>query len=415
MSKIKEILKPTEEQKYTKYINNFIKKYVPERYNQIKLMRFLFNDDIDHYVSISNRADGKSFNYIHFLLMLAIDYGIGFTFLVRRYTVRIAGQKILQKIIDTFDHFNPRDFMFMRTDFYIVVIYKDRHIGIITDLNQATDLKYQSNYLQDFPMIIYDEFLALEGDYLIDEWDRLKTIYSSIDRNIDIPHLRIPKILYLGNAVNFSSPILANLNLFNLLEKHKMNTVKQYDNIILEFNRNENANEQRNLRAFREKEDAMTQGEFTMNEHNIANDNDRNRINKAPHYIYIKLRDNYLKITYNRNTHESILSIISYHTDYDFNYLLKDNKKTSIFLDSGYYDNNHERKYNKDIYLFDNMFSKDTIVDGNGQLRDIKINKIIRKHSLENELTNFELNEIIYKENHIENTKKSLFKRFLNE
>src|SRR5699024_8144101 len=169
--KIKRIINPTQEELYEKYVNNFREKHIPERYNQIKLMNFLNDDDVDHYISISNRADGKSFNYCHFLLKLSIDHDIGFTFVVRHFTVRNAGQKLFQKIIDSFQHFNPRDFQVMRTDFYIVLLYQDKQLGIITDLNQATDLKYQSNYLQDFPIIIYDEFLALEGDYLPDEWD----------------------------------------------------------------------------------------------------------------------------------------------------------------------------------------------------------------------------------------------------
>ena len=104
--------------------------------------------------------------------------------------------------------------------------------------------------------MIYDEFLALETDYLGDEWERLQTIYESIDRKEEYPLIGKPKIFYFGNAVNFDSPVLHGLKIFNILERHPINTAKiyKYDyNIMLEINRNDNANEQRNTRAFSSK------------------------------------------------------------------------------------------------------------------------------------------------------------------
>lgn len=413
MSKIKQYLQPMNKERIHSYVSKFREKNIPKRYNQIKLMNYLLDDELDHYISISNRADGKSFNYIDFLITFSKDYDLGFMFIVRHHTVQMFGQTLMQKIIDTSNNnYNYRDFIFVNNDFYKTLIYKDKAIAIITDLNKATDLKYNSNFLKDFPILVYDEFLALEGDYLPDEWDKLKTIYSSVDRNGGIPLIKYPKILYLGNAVNFSSPVLANLNIFNILERHPMNEVRKYDNVILEFNRNENANEERNLRAFDEKNDSMTHGEFEVNKHNIATENDRLRINKKPDYLIVKLFNEYLKITYNRDTYEAMLSIISYSPNYDFNYLIKDNNEQSTFLNESFYDNEHERKYNKDIFLFDNVYSKDFILSEMNNYRDLKINKIIKHHASNNTLDNFEMREKVYKENYIENTKKSLFKKF---
>lgn len=412
MNRIKQALFPTTKENIIKYIDKFRKKYIPKRFNQIKLMEYLLDDDIDHYISISNRSDGKSFNYLNFIIKFCIDHSLGFTFIVRRYTVRIAGQKIIQKIIDTFDMYDHYDFQFMRTDHYIILIYKDRHLGIITDLNHATDLKYQSNYLQDFPIVIYDEFLALKGDYLDDEWDRLKTIYGSINRGSeDIPYINIPKLIYLGNAVNFSSPILLNLNLFNILETHPMNTIKKYGKVVLEFNKNEQANESRNLRAFDETDDTMTQGEFEINHHNIATKNDRWKVNESPNYLSIKLRQSYLKILYNTKSYEAILSVVSYMPSYDFNTNLVDNTHDSQYLTESFYDIDHDRKYNKDIFKFDNMYSKDFIMNSQ-ELTMLKIHKVIKQHIANNKLDNFEMKEKVYKENRIENTKKALFKKF---
>lgn len=401
-----------EQKKFKKYVQTFRGDFIPKKYNQIKLMDYLLNDEIDHYISISNRADGKSFNYCHFILRLAVEHNIGFTFVVRNFTVRDAGQKLFQKIIDVMN-FNANDFTFMRTEFYIALIYRDRYVGLFTDLNKATDLKYQSNFLADFPIIIYDEFLALDGDYLIDEWDRLKTIYGSINRNENIPLIKIPKIIYLGNAVNFSSPILSNLNLFNILENHKMNTVKQYDNIVLELNKNDNANERRNLRAFNEEQDNMTKAEFNVNNYAVATETERNRINKNPAYIYIKLGNNYLKVIYNVETYETILTITSYNDYYDFNLLMKDNRETSIYLDDTFFSPEFHTKYIKGIYLFDNNYSKDFILDSMNNLKNLRINKVIKQHIANNTFDNFERNEKVYQENYIQNTKKALVEKFL--
>ncbi len=191
---------------YNKYVNDFRKKYVPDKYNQISLVDELMNEDIDHYISISNRSDGKSFNYIQFFIKFAIDYGVKFMLISRNYTVRDSYQELMQRVIDKSDAFDNQQFGFINSQYYRALIHQKQRIAIITDLNSATNLKYLSNFLADYPIIIYDEFLAIEGDYLTDEWTRLETIYSSVDRNEDIPFIHFPKLFYLGNAVNFSSP-----------------------------------------------------------------------------------------------------------------------------------------------------------------------------------------------------------------
>lgn len=404
----------TDEESFKRWADDFIEHHVPMEYNQIQLVRELFNDELDHYISISNRADGKSFNYIHFFMNLSIEKGIGFTLVARHYTVRFLLQDFVRKLADKSDIINTQDIMFRRGDFFTTIIHRDKEIGIITDLNQATDLKYASNYIEDFPIIIYDEFLALEGDYLPDEWDKLKTIYASIDRVKNRPFIKFPKVFYLGNAVNFSSPILAALDLFNLLEKHQIDTMKQYGNILLEMRKNEQTNVTRNTRAFNEKDDDMTKGQFTINYYKIANEKDRQQINLNPKYIYVKLTGNYLKITYNPDNEKVLLSIVNFAEDYTFNLKLNDNKVGSTYLNENYFDERHYKKYEKGIFLFDNNFSKDTITSHFTNLEQLKIFKIIREHEMDTrERPDFERNEEVYKENYIERTKRALLKRFL--
>ena len=407
---------PLKEKNFKAQIQQFRKQHVPENFNQIKLLDELNNPEIDHFISISNRTDGKSFNYIHALLKIAIDYDIGLFFLSRNMMLRSSYQTLIDEIIDISDIFDRVNFNFIRTQYYVTLRYKDKDIAVISDLNNATELKNYSNFLKNFPIIVYDEFLALPSDYLADEWIRLKTIYESIDRVESYPLIHKPKIFYLGNAVNFDSPILNGLKIFNILENHPINTTKiyKYDfNIMLEINKNENANKRRNTRAFDSEGDSMTTGQFETNDYTIATDSDRHLIRKNPRFIYVKLREDFLKIWFNRNTLDIILSIESFiEGEYHYNLQLKDNRENSIYLNESYFDERHVRRIDKGQYLFENNFSKNYITSDFGELNYLKINKIIREFlRSDSEQMEQESKEKQFEENYIEQTKRSLMRK----
>lgn len=415
--KLKEIFDPTPEQKYLKYIDNFRKQYVPERYNQIKLLDEIINPEIDHFISISNRTDGKSFNYIHALINIAIKYEIGISFFSRNMMLRGSYQTLINEIIDNSPLLDRSDFNFIRTQYYLTLNYKGKEIAIISDLNNAGELKYFSNYIKKFPIMVYDEFLALETDYLADEWERLKTIYESIDRVEAYPLIVKPKIFYFGNAVNFDSPVLHGLKIFNILEKHPMNTAKiyKYDfNIMLEIHRNDNANIQRNTRAFSSSNDSMTTAQFETNDHNIATDSDRYAVKLNPRVIYVKLKSDYLKIWFNRDTMLIILSIESRIDDpYIFNMQLKDNKSTSTYLSEKYFDDRHIKKIDRNAYKFDNNYSRNYITSDFHELNTLRINKLIKEFLFnDDERLEIESKEKQFKDNYIEQTKKGLMTKF---
>ena len=402
---------------YKNYIEQFRKKHIPKRYNQVKLLDHLDDPEIDHFISISSRTDGKSINYVHALLNIAIDYNLGLMFISRNMMLRQSYQTLLEDIFDLSTVLNREDFSFIRTQYYVSLNYKKRTIAIITDLNSATELKYFSNFLKKFPIMVYDEFLAIESDYLSDEWIRLKTIYESIDRVEEYPLIYKPKIFYLGNAVNFESPILHGLEIFNILERHPLNTMKiyKYDfNIALEINRNENTNELRNTRAFGSKNDSMTTAQFQTNDFLIATENDKNHIKINPRTIFIKLKNDYLKIWFNPEDLTTILSIETTITKdhYDYNQQLKDNTVSSIYLNESYYNENHIKKYDRGFYLFENNFSKNTITSENNNLNWIRINKIIREYMRkDNQQNEIESKEQQFKDNYIEQTKRGLLKK----
>ncbi|QOI69184.1 terminase [Staphylococcus phage vB_SauP_EBHT] len=396
---------------------NHVRKKIPDNYNQIALVDELMNPDIDFYISISNRSDGKSFNYVSFFIYLAMKLDIKFTLISRHYTLRDAYRDFIEKIIDENPLFKSKRVTFRSARDYLAIIYQDKEIGVITDLNSATDLKYHSNFLKDFPIIIYDEFLALEDDYLSDEWDKLKTIYESIDRkhgNVD--YIGFPKIFLLGNAVNFSSPILSNLNIYNLLQKHKMNTSRLYNNIYLEMRRNDYVNEKRNTRAFNSNEDAMTTGEFEFNEYNLADENLRNHINQNGDFFYIKTDDKYIKVMYNVTTFMTNIIVVPYTKQYEFCTKIRDIDNHVTYLrDDMFYKENMERYYyNPSNLHFDNAYSKNYVVDNDNYLY-LDMNKIIKFH-IKNEMikntSEFERKEKQFEDNYIENTKKYLMRQY---
>lgn len=403
---------------YNGYIQQFREHHVPKRYNQIRLLDELNNKELNHYMSISNRTDGKSINYIHALLNIAIDYDLGLTFLSRNMMLRDSYKSLIEEIIEISTILERNDFTFIRSQYYIQLNYKNNPIAVISDLNNATELKYFSNFLKKFPIIIYDEFIALETDYLSDEWDRLRTIYTSIDRIAEYPLIHKPKIFYFGNAENFESPILHGMNLFNILEKHPMNEMRTYTlsngiSIALEILRNKTANEQRNTTVFGNHNDALTTAEFETNNYNIATENDRLNIKRNPREIYVKIKNDYLKIWFNRDTLEVILSIVNrIDEDYHYNVQLKDNKYNSIYLNERYFDDKHVKRIDRGYYLFENNYSKNVIASDFHGLNRLKINKLIREYlRTDNETKEIEAKEKQFKENYIEQTKKGLMKK----
>ncbi len=411
-------LRSQEVQEFQSFVNKFRKK-IPEHYNQIELVNELMNNDLDFYISISNRSDGKTFNYIAFFLQLAIKFDIKFTLIARHHTLRDAYRELLERICIEQTHFKESELFFRNTQDYIAVGYGEKEVGIITHLNNATDLKYHSNYMKNFPIIIYDEFLALESDYLIDEWEKLKTIYESIDRNHgNIPYLKIPKIFLLGNAVNFSSPLLANLNIYEELQRHSkyaMNTKRKYGNILLEMRRNEFSNENRNTRAFNSENDSMTTGEFDFNTFNLADDALRNHISSNGNFFFIKTKFNFIKIMYNLNDYQTNIKIVPYAESYQFCTEVSDVEKGAIYLKESFYKENHSRRYySKSNLHFDNAYSKSFILNEDRYI-DLNINKIIMLH-LKNERkmnqTHFNRQEKMFKDNYLERTKKYLVNQF---
>ncbi|WP_233947143.1 hypothetical protein, partial [Eggerthella lenta] len=179
-------------------------------------------------------------------------------------------RELIEDIISTVRWIDPNELRFKSNSDYITIYLGDKPIFLIADLNNASDLKQSSNVLKNFPIILYDEFLALESDYVQDEYQKMATIYKSIDRIPNRPYIKSPKIIYLGNPVNFSSPLLPSLNIYNHLQTHEINTIQQYGNILLEMRRNDQRNDGKNIRAFPDPNDSDVTGEFKFSNYRLV-------------------------------------------------------------------------------------------------------------------------------------------------
>jgi hypothetical protein len=402
-----------------KKLESFIKKErkkIPKEYNQVMLIDDIFSEKSIFNISISNRSDGKTSNYVHLLLKLSIKFdSIKLFFISRTFFVRESYVELMYSLCDLFDDLDVSMFKFRRTQEYIQIIYGDKSIAIISDLNNATDLKYHSSFIKEYPIIVYDEFLALAGDYLDDEWNQLKTIYESVDKVESRPLLPHPKILLMGNAVNFDSPLISELDLFKILESQKINTKKTYGDITLELLKNESANNKRNLTAFNRnsgQDDAMATAQFNFNNYLIASKSELNNAKKTYDKIVIKGRTNFYIFYSNIKKNEYILSVKSFQSKYDYNFELEDSKEESTFLSSKFFTDKFVKNYQKEFFKFDNSYSKNKIL-GNDKFKRLNLFRLAPQK--ESSIQKAKKLEKALKDDYIEKSKRAIFARMFQE
>lgn len=411
-------------EKAIKFIDTFRRKYVPENFNQIELLNHLFDDNIHHYMSISSRTDGKSFNYIGAIMALnAEGFNIKFQLIARHYTLRKEYFNLLLKIASKIEYFDAKLLSVQAGDFYLIVFYGDNVIGIITDVDHVSDLKYASSFLADFKLVIYDEFLARKIDYLPTEASDLKNLIESINRDFEPDETALlthPKIMYLGNAVNFDSPLLAYYDMFMVLEKHKINTLRVYNNkelpvkIALEMRRNDENNKKRNIGIFPDEEnDSMSTGEFTFNTFALVDENIRKLVISGDYYEFnIKLLEYYLNVRYNYQRDIYVLSIRATADNYEFCTEVSDIKDGVTYLDEHYYSERQRRKHVIGAYHYNDAFSKNYVTMQENYIC-LKLMKLIGMHYEEHKTEKvFDKKERQYKDQYIENTKQAIINKF---
>lgn len=389
-------------EEYLKKVDEF-RDTIPNTYNQINLVDELFNDDLDYYISISTRTDGKTFNYFAFFLMLAIEYDIKPLILSRHYTLRRAMEELVNEVLKEHTYFKEKtyDMYNRRTDDYLAIGIDDHDICAISDLNNASDLKLRSNFLKKFDIIIYDEFLTLPEDYSGDEYSKIKVIYQSMDRNHrselknnDYVQIKHPKIFLLGNAVNFDSPILANLDIFEKMENFKINTTRKFENVIMEIRKNENTNKKRNIRAFKgDGDDSSDSAQFNFKRYKLATKKIKNEILKNYDEFVLQDEQIFIKVTYDKDTFKMILKIIPYSNNPYYCTSLLDQTDKCTYLNEKYFNPDFLHIHEKnDIIYYDNSYTKTYVLK---KLQFLNFILLTKRHKADNNTKHIELEEIV--------------------
>lgn len=358
---------------------------IPEQFNQLKLAKSLTQPNYDWLFNVSNRKDGKSFNWTILSTILGIENKFRGIWIARHYTVKNALITQTYKFIEQayeekIFKYKPKDFTHINSDFYTTLYYKGEPVMLFTDLNVASDLKFSSAVLREYSFIVYDEFLALKGDYIRDEVEKLKTIYQTMNRPPYHKDLggKI-KIVCLGNPVNFSSPLLAYHNMFDMIEETPKNSFSYKEKprkIIYEYNWNEKVVREEDTSAFGE-DDPMINAEFVVNNTLLAG----KPLRHACLYSFcIALDECYIRVHYkDQNTFYYEATFYEPFVDYAFN--LKDVHEDTTIITRKFYKQENAERFQKNIkkIKFANNFTRDTI-DNSQPMKELAIKKMIKHH-----------------------------------
>lgn len=391
-----------------------IRRAIPPQYNQIRLLDYISDDDVQLMVSITTRGDGKTYNYMLALIKIALKFkDFKFVLLSRHFTLRGSYQQTINTILQEQFKLTRGDIFFDNNNQYSILYVKDEPICILTELKSATDLKYSSTTLRNYRFILYDEFIAIRGDYNPEEAEQLKTIYESIARPSDSAIPEIPKIMLLGNPHNFDSPLFSYFNLYRILDKQAVNTIEKHGDTVIERWKNEKSLGSVKSELFGKTDDnAMYNGEFVTNSALIA---DPKLISHAKNYISIKLENEqyllihyinakkyYLEITYKRPNKIIYTTVLLG---------LNDGVK---YLDDSYYSQILASEHDDGLIKYANTFTI-TQFDRNPQLKEIDYQQLIYdnidKPKTETTYKDDERQLYIEQENRL---KRKLFEEYLN-
>lgn len=345
-----------------------IRSYIPEQYNQVKLLDFLNDPDVDLYFSITTRTDGKTFNYLLAFAKLGVDLGLCTCVIVQHAQLRDAMISQIDEVFTKGVCFDRKKSAIEISPDYTLISYENKPIFVIVDLNNAMDLKNFRSVLNKCSLTYYDEFLVLGGEYMPNEYLKWKMIFETIDAG-ETPFMKytnnLRKAFFTGNPIDFNSEFLAHYNLYKYLESQPMNTIQKHGNIVLERRRNSVAQSGKNNRLFNNETNESVTGLFAVNNWQIKNKRD----DTVP--IVVKLTEGYLYIYPEKYP---ILSVKPEAKDYSFNVEIRDNKDGSVYLEPAkWYKDTFYKKYDYKMLAFENQYSKSIILDQYPTLNIFKI------------------------------------------
>lgn len=366
----------SEKEQYKAVLKEYKDKYLPPEYNKLELLDELCNEDIDHYISITTRGDGKSFNYISALGYLAFNLDMPTLLLVRHWTLQQAMKNLVEEVLMTTGWCDPASITWETNTDYLICYVNFKELFLITDLNRASDLKQHSAVLRRFGIVCYDEFLTLPDDYVPNEYDKMRTIYKSIDRVKNRPFIKYPKCIYLGNPVNFGSPLLPSLNIFDHLQTHPINTIKQYGNVLLEMRRNEARNDGKNTRAFPDANDSDVTGEFQFDTYQLLTPSQYTQELQGATSFKIRLDGHLMLRVIKKN--KIVLSVEKCDNKEQYTMMMNNANNQRQLITERFYKDNFHKRYEQGRIYYKDAFTKDYITQ-HEELQRINLYRLFPK------------------------------------
>lgn len=366
---------------------------------------FLNNKDIKNlqkeiaqsFFIVSNRGDGKTFTFNNLFLDLAKELErFAYIQIVRHSYARFNIEQTINQIILDLKVFKEQKDIITTRDNVATRFYdKNGHnLMMIIDLDHAADLKNISAILKDYSLITYDEFITIEKDYWEDEFFLLKTIYDSIDRRSSIRFLENPLNIYLGNAMNLSSPIIAGYDLYTDFSNAKINTPKKIKlklkndkklNAIISLQLNTYANQEK-TGAFDVEglDDGSIIPDFNFNNFMIE------KISREiDEYITIAFNNFFINVFYKNE--KIILEYSLFSNNYQYALKYSDLKENVRLLKDDKYLLDDEIKASK--VKFANTFSG-IFLDENKEIYLYNFKKMLRENKIYNRKTNNQAEKI---------------------
>lgn len=364
-----------------KYLKDFRKKYIPPQYNQLEFLEGLYDPKCATMISISNRRDGKTFNVINFLLHLALDYGLPTIIFTSHDFIRASMVEQVRDVVHKAKDLHEKQLTNLHTTEFDRMFYDDTDVFMVTNLDNATDLKNFSGLLSMYALTWYDEFLAVDGIYDPNEFAYFETIFQTMDRgerDFLAPLGGMRKAIFTGNAVDFGSPFLAHWDLYEALSETKMNTVKKYKFFYIERRRNDSANEDAIKNPmFSSDSDSFT-GNFIYNSFAIKKNKEAGNFYKVK---IPKLHGGGCIVVYYE---QKLLGYTPDEEDYSFALSLDDVTKDSVYVSNEKYIKDdfykkYDQKNGKSIYTFTNAYIKRLVIENYPNINFDKLTKLYRR------------------------------------
>lgn len=340
---------------------------IPEQYNQLEMLSFIYNDDIDISMSITSRSDGKTTNAGAALWELGVECDYKTIIILPSDYVQRGMTDDIIETIGIYTDYNPQEILLRKRKFATELTYKGHTVMALCNLDDAMELKHNKEFMSQFRLFWFDEFIRFSNSYRPDEVLRYQTLFDTMDKDFDSPYP--VKALFTGNPLNFDSPFFAEWDLYKVLAEHELNTSHVYSmdiedvddvfnvNILLEIRKNVEVNKMKAKKIFRDRSGSNS-GEFHFNTWHIErpsfHENYRQNVVKVDdqNYIYVYQQDD-----------KTYLQVKAYARDVNCCLNIADIDENIPYVPDSFRKDNYRKLFINGAYYFLDAYSKNTIIN----------------------------------------------------